>query len=144
MNFLSGMKPTENRPLTQEVIDLRAEMERLGRAFELTKDGKHMDGRTICSIIKQCGESGVYMAKFGGVELKLAPKREVFHEAPQQEQDRLESVDGQQYIESEKELAKQEQLLKQTQLEELEITNPALYEELMMNGELTDGEETQA
>jgi len=142
MNFLNGTKRMDSE-LTQEVRTMKAQLDKLGRAFELSKESRELDSYAMCSVIRQCGESGVYEAKIGDLELKLAPKKEVFEKVPEKEQDGLEPVNEEQYRESEKELAKQEQLLKQATLDELEITNPSLYEELLLNEELIDAEETQ-
>lgn len=142
MNFLNGTKPMDN-PLTQEVMELRKKLETLERTFEMEDIARAPDHEGICKIIRQCGESGVYQASFLDIELKLSPKKDVFEPAPKQEEDGLQGLHEQQYKVSQEDLMLQEQLIKQTQLEELELTNPAAYEELLLNGELTDAEETQ-
>ena len=98
----------------------------------------------ICDIIETCGKAGVYEFNYRGLMFKMSPKKELFYDTPEQKVNGLEELNSEQYKVSKEDLLAQEQIIKQSQLEEMQLTDPALYEEMLAAGELYITDELEA
>ena len=91
---------------------------------------KQLTGNDIRDIIKICGDSGVSMFKYGKLEIRFgssqSPAREIPESIPQfQEVEAAALLDG-------------EAEIREGQLEEMIVSDPVQFEELMKQNELED------
>lgn len=98
-----------------------------------------LDVSSVCRIIETCSKAGVTKLSFEGLTVELGGKEipapaEVIQDIPE----------ARTQVEAE-EIARSEVLVKEDQVANLILEDPARYEELMAQGELTDerAEETE-
>lgn len=101
--------------------------------------------KNVCEIIKACGSAGVSKLKFGDLELEFhirEEKQEITQTIPMYSVSHTYQDDNSQGPESDSVspelLQKQEAELKQQEVSEMLITDPAAYEELLFSGALTN------
>lgn len=93
-----------------------------------------LDSAGICSIIKQCGESGVRELKFSNLDLSFGPAEPVIEENGQRIPTAKEIAEVER-----KHIEEIEQDVKETDLDYMRLMDPARYEELISSGELNAG-----
>lgn len=94
----------------------------------------------ICSIIKACSEAGVSELKFAGLHLRFEPQYKPFEDTSYFPHPTEEAISDQsQQIEKES-LESDEQRVKQERLDQMLIENPSAFEDLLLSGDLTDGQ----
>lgn len=97
--------------------------------------------KDICALIKICGESKVKELKFGDLHVVFAP--EALGQANQVLAQSTKVFSGQ-VVSDEAEAFQQDEVkIKDLKLEMALIENPAEYEQMVLAGELEDGETTQ-
>lgn len=107
---------------------------------------KTLSSTDICEIIKTSSQFGVSSLKFGDVEIQFGQKSAT---TPIQETTPVTEITEKDHERMNKEsLEEQEADLRQAQLDQMQIEDPARYEQLIANGELdarsdagADGEE---
>lgn len=104
-----------------------------------------LNSADVCAIIKACGEAGVTKLKFDGLDLSLGkPPSEPRPQdqstdptGPASTPIPVATLTESEHTKLSKEaLEEAELIMRESQIEELKITDPAKYEELMVNGEL--------
>lgn len=111
----------------------------------------------VCLIIEACGEAGVAELKFGDLYLRFGTKTEPEHQTTHVLTPRVlgtskkasspepaAEIAATQSEMAEKSLLADEIALREQELAEMFLTDPARAEELLMQGELTDDEEDEA
>jgi hypothetical protein len=96
-----------------------------------------LKSKDIIAIIKACGQSQVKEFSFGGLQLSFAAKEE---EVPQVIQ--FHSVD-EPHKPHPDEFKADEERIKTRQLEDMLLENPLMYEQLLAQGELEDGQDAR-
>jgi hypothetical protein len=104
---------------------------------------KALDTDGICSIIEACSRAGVAELKFGSLHVSFLPKLEqaqrvVWESASAPSSSDAAHSDAIQKTNDEERLMFDEKALREQQLDEMMITDPLAYEELIASGELED------
>jgi hypothetical protein len=110
-----------------------------------------LDNQLVLDIIKTASKSGVVRLKFGDLEIEFAqkpseplqkPEVSVVQEtAPVLPVDvpTIELQEDPPNQEEQKTIAQIEQIVRETEIENLRLENPLLYEQLVAQGEIEDG-----
>jgi hypothetical protein len=98
-----------------------------------------LDYQNVCLIIESCAKNGVYLFKLGDLEVHLGVKPSA--PGPAILESHPEKI-IQEQIKQEKEAIEDEEIrTKESQIEELLITDPFKAEELILQGDLVPGED---
>jgi hypothetical protein len=107
------------------------------------EQNKTLKSSEVCSIVKACHDAGVRVLKFSGLELEFFTNakpttleaNEYFPDKAQSEVKRAETL-----LEAKENLEQEAAAIKQMQLDQMLIEDPAQYEHLLLAGELEDAE----
>jgi restriction endonuclease Mrr len=92
----------------------------------------------ICAILEACGKSRVLSFNYGALNVTFAPEGYVKPEVELAFRHTAEGWTPTQVKEAEKTMyAEQEQRLKQEELENLKLSDPEMYEELVLQDQLS-------
>lgn len=88
----------------------------------------------LCDILKACGEAKVHKIRLGSLYLEFGPDSSQVKPPPATEI----------VAQEKRSLLQDEQKVKQDQLENMLLEDPEGYEELLLGGDLVDGQDRQS
>jgi hypothetical protein len=112
----------------------------------MTTKKANLSPEDVCVIIQKCAECGVAELKFSGLEVKFgrepAPREEMLAHSPAVNLNEVlsQGPESETQTMSPELLQKSEEDLKQEQLAEMVISNPAEFEELLFTGVIENDE----
>lgn len=111
---------------------------------DASNKNKNLTVRDVCAIIKACSSYGVTSLKFGELQVKLNPKEVLPSSSnPKPTIPTVDEITEHQHEDQTKEALEDEEIrLRQSQIALALIENPELAEQLMIDGELEDDDDS--